>query len=167
MLARLRAIGKVRLLLALALLVVGVAVGVLIAEARDDGDVVLALVLVTLAAVVLALAWQIRATRSLASQLAEVSKRANRIERVLGSQVRQVAGRADASDTKIQRVRMRLRQLEARLAIVSTASVNFERSRTRAAGDSVAEAGRPADDCELHPGGPRPLVRLLDRRGAR
>lgn len=142
-LTRLRSLGRYRMLLAFALLVVGATIGAVVVETLSDRDVLLVLVLIALAVVVVALALQARATRALSVQLREVTDRTNRIDRDLGKQVRQLGRRLETTDTKLQRVRERLRQLEARLAIVSTASVNFERSRTRAAEESEPE--RPAD----------------------
>ena len=138
-----RALGRYRILLAFAVFVLGATIGAVVVEALSDRDVLLVLVLVALAVVVVALALQARATRALSVQLREVTDRTNRIDRELGKQVRQLGRRLETTDTKLQRVRERLRQLEARLAIVSTASVNFERSRTRAAEESDPE--RSAD----------------------
>jgi len=143
LMTRLRSLGRYRILLAFAVFVLGATIGAVVVEALSDRDVLLVLVLVALAVVVVALALQARATRALSVQLREVTDRTNRIDRELGKQVRQLGRRLETTDTKLQRVRERLRQLEARLAIVSTASVNFERSRTRAAEESDPE--RSAD----------------------
>lgn len=121
-----------RLPLAGVLVVLGAALGVLVAEFVDGEEVVWAMLTVALAAAALALAWVVRTLRVLSAEVRALSARTGRlrgeVDRVLARLSRRVAADAERG----ARTAAKVRQIESRLAVVSTASPSLERSLARA-----------------------------------
>jgi hypothetical protein len=120
-----------RLPLAGVLVVLGAAVGVLAAELVDGDEAVWAMLAVALAAAALALAWVVRTLRILSAEVRVLSARTGRlrgeVDRVMARLSRRVAADADRG----ARTAAKIRQIESRLAVVSTASPSLDRSLSR------------------------------------
>lgn len=125
-----------RLPLVAVLVLLGAALGVLAGELVDGDEVVWALLIVALATAALALAWVVRTLRTLSAEIRELSVRTGRlrgdIDRGLGRLARRVSTEADRG----ARSAAKIRQIESRLAVVSTASPNLERTLARAKGSA-------------------------------
>ena len=121
-----------RLPLAGILVVLGAALGVLAAELVDGDQVVWAMLAVALASAALALAWVVRSLRILSAEVRVLRARTGRlrgeIDRVMARLSRRVAADADRG----ARTAAKIRQIESRLAVVSTASPSLDRSLSRA-----------------------------------
>jgi len=120
-----------RLPLAGVLVALGAALGVLATELVDGDQVVWAMLAVALAAVALALVWVVRSLRILAAEVRVLRARTGRlrseIDRVMARLSRRVAADADRG----ARTAAKIRQIESRLAVVSTASPSLDRSLSR------------------------------------
>ena len=131
-----------RLPLLLVFLAIGVALGVSLSQLWG-GDVQAAATLLLLVAVALLLAWGVRAIRGLTVQLQAHADHAARLGEDLDRGVRQLTKRAQANDVRTVRMRDSLREIEARLAVVSSASARANAARAR-----LAAADDAADDDE-------------------
>jgi hypothetical protein len=131
-----------RLPLAGVLVVLGAALGVLAAELVDGDEVVWAMLTVALATVALALAWVVRTLRILSAEVRVLSARTARlrgeVDRVMVRLAKRVARDADRG----ARTAAKIRQIESRIAVVSSASPHLERSLARANRDDVGDQDR-------------------------
>ncbi|MFC6042178.1 hypothetical protein [Nocardioides hankookensis] len=117
-------------LAALALLGVGVLAGVGLAQVVSDP--VAGLTLVAAAAILALLLWGVLVLRRLAVRLEEQAARHRRLSRELDRSLRRLTKRVQVIDTRGLRMRETLRDVEARLAVVSTAAPNAGRGRPNA-----------------------------------
>ncbi|GAA4757231.1 hypothetical protein GCM10023350_48580 [Nocardioides endophyticus] len=121
-----------RLPLAGVLVVLGAALGVLAAEVIDGGEVVWAMLALALATVALALAWVVRTLRILSAEVRTLGGRTRRlrgdVDRVRARLAKRVAADADQG----ARTAARIRQIESRIAVVSSTSPPAERPLARA-----------------------------------
>jgi len=128
-----------RLPLLLVFLAIGVALGVSLSQIWE-GDVRSAATLLLLVAVALLLAWGVRAIRGLTVQVQAQADHSARLGEELDRGMRQLTKRAQANDVRTVRMRDSLREIEARLAVVSSASASANAVRARlAAADAAAE----------------------------
>lgn len=131
-----------RLPLLLVFLAIGVALGVSLSQLWE-GDVQAAATLLLLVAVALLLAWGVRAIRGLTLQVQTQSDHSTRLGEELERGMRQLTKRAQANDVRTVRMRDSLREIEARLAVVSSASASGNAARARLA---AADATPDEDD---------------------
>jgi hypothetical protein len=128
-----------RLPLLLVFLAIGVALGVSLSQLWE-GDVQAAATLLLLVAVALLLAWGVRAIRGLTVQLQGHAEHSARLSEELDRGMRQLMKRAQANDVRTVRMRDSLREIEARLAVVSSASASANAVRARlAAADAASD----------------------------
>jgi len=131
-----------RLPLAGVLVVLGAALGVLIAELVDGEEVVWAMLTVALAAAALALAWVVRTLRVLSAEVRVLSARTGRLRGEVDRVMARLSRRAAADAERGARTAAKVRQIESRLAVVSTASPSLERSLARANRSEADDQGR-------------------------
>jgi hypothetical protein len=121
-----------RLPLAGVLVVLGAALGVLAAEVIDGDEVVWAMLAFALATVALALAWVVRTLRILSAEVRTLGGRTRRlrgdVDRVRARLAKRVAADADQG----ARTAAKIRQIESRIAVVSSANLPADRSLARA-----------------------------------
>lgn len=117
-----------RIVIAAGLVGVGVVSGVGLTQL--GGDPVAALTLVSLAAVLLLLLWGVVAVRSLALRVKEQADWTRSLGKDLDRGLRQLTKRSLAADARGLRMRDTLREIEARLAVVSSAAFNAGRAST-------------------------------------
>lgn len=97
------------------------------AVAQLGADVVRGVALLGTAALILVLLSGVLALRTLAAELRAQAAGTRRLRKHLDRGMSQLAGRAQASDAKLSRMRATLRQIEARVAVVSSARVDVDR----------------------------------------
>ena len=103
-------------------------------------EVPFALALLFAATLALLLAWGVRAIRGLTVQVQTQADHASRLGDDLDRGMRQLTKRAQANDVRTVRMRDSLREIEARLAVVSSASASANAVRARlAAADAASE----------------------------
>jgi hypothetical protein len=129
-----------KLPLLLVFLTIGLALGVSLSQLWE-GNVQVAATLLLLVAVALLLAWGVRAIRGLTVQLQTQADQSARLGDELDRGMRQLTKRAQANDVRTVRMRDSLREIEARLAVVSSASASANAVRAR-----LAAADASADD---------------------
>jgi hypothetical protein len=117
-----------RLVIAVGLVGVGLVGGVGLSEL--GGDPVAAVTLVALAAVLLVLLWGLVVVRRLALRVEEQGGRTRRLGRELDRGMRQLTKGLQVADVRGLRMRDTLREIEARLAVVSSAAFNAGRAST-------------------------------------
>lgn len=127
-----------RLPLLLVFLAIGVALGVSLSQLWE-GDVQAAATLLLLVAVALLLAWGVRAIRGLTVQVQTQADQSARLGEELDRGIRQLTKRAQANDVRTVRMRDSLREIEARLAVVSSASASASAARARLAADAATD----------------------------
>ena len=86
----------------------------------------------------LLLAWAVRAIRGLTVQVQTQAEQAAKLGDDLDRGMRQLTKRAQANDVRTVRMRDSLREIEARLAVVSSASASANAVRARLAAQDAA-----------------------------
>lgn len=119
------------------LVLLGVTLGVLVAQIADGDQVVWSVLAVALAAVALALAWVVRTLRALSVEVRRLSVRTGRLRGDVDRGLARLAKRVAADAERGARSAAKIRQIESRLAVVSTASPNRERSLARVKDSAV------------------------------
>jgi hypothetical protein len=128
-----------RLPLAGVLVVLGAALGVLAAELVDGDEVVWAMLALALATVALALAWVVRTLRILSAEVRVLGGRTRRLRGDVDRVRARLAKRVVADADQGARTAAKIRQIESRIAAVSSAGPQAERSLAR---DNRDEQGR-------------------------
>jgi len=131
-----------RLLLSGVLVVFGAALGVLAVELVDGDQVVWALLTVALAAAALALVWVVRTLRALSAEVRALSARTGRLRGEVDRVMARLTRRVTADAARGARTAAKIRQIESRLAVVSTASPSLERSLARADRSAAGDQDR-------------------------
>jgi hypothetical protein len=119
--------------------VLGAALGVLAAELVDGDEVVWAMLALALATVALALAWVVRTLRILSAEVRVLGGRTRRLRGDVDRVRARLAKRVVADADQGARTAAKIRQIESRIAAVSSAGPQAERSLAR---DNRDEQGR-------------------------